>query len=265
MIDNLCSALTKIRKNKPLLMNLTNYVTMDFMANCLLAIGAAPMMSCEERELEELIKISQAVNINIGTLDAEFVAKCISAAELAQTYHKPLILDPTGAGASKIRTKSARHLMHSADIIRGNASEIIALLQDESPSSGVESAACVYEAKTIADTLATQLQCTVVVSGETDYITDGIRRASLSFGSTLMPLVTGMGCTLTAVIAAFQTVINDSFEAAIAASTYFSLCGSLTHTKTDKPGSFRSLFIDELFAADFEKMSYLVLEHKDAL
>lgn len=254
MLHDLEKAITQLRETKPLVLCLTNYVTMDFMANCLLSLGAAPIMTHDERELDELVRICNTVNLNIGTLDANFVERAQLITELTQTYNKPVILDPVGAGASHLRTTSSRALMTSASIIRGNASEILALVDNVNKTLGVESTHQVSDAEQSAGMLATHLQNTVVISGEQDFVTDGQREDRLAFGSSLMPLVTGMGCTLTAVIAAFNAVINDGYQAARLATAYFSLCGSLAANKTDKPGSFRTFFIDELFAADFTAM-----------
>ncbi len=255
MINQLKTKISDLRKSKPLVLCLTNYVTMDFMANSLLALGAAPIMSVCDAEIEELIKIAHVININIGTLNDESIARYYKAAKFAKQYHKPLILDPVGAGASMIRTKCARELMKDADIIRGNASEIMALLDDHSKTLGVESLNPTSQAKDQANILANKFNCTVVISGAEDFITDGKRQESLKFGSPLMPFITGMGCTLTAVIAAFRATINDSFEAAKYATSYFGLCGNLANIKADKPATFRSAFIDELYAADTESIS----------
>lgn len=254
MLHDLEKALIQLRQLKPLVLCLTNYVTMDFMANCLLSLGAAPIMSHDTRELEELVRISHVVNLNIGTLDREFIERVYTAAQLAQKYKKPIILDPVGAGATHVRTASARDLMEHADIVRGNASEIMALLDNINKTLGVESTHHVADAAQSASILASNHQCIVVVSGEHDIVTDGQKNERLTFGSPLMPLVTGMGCTLTAVIAAFRAVVPNSYEAATLATAYFSLCGSIAAKKADKPGSFRTLFIDELYAADFAQM-----------
>ena len=254
MFHDLEKALIQLRLTKPLILCLTNQVTMDFMANCLLSLGAAPIMTQDVREMEELIQICHAININIGTLDADFIQRANIATQLAIKYNKPIILDPVGAGASHVRTTASRSLMRSANIIRGNASEVMALLGNINKTLGVESTHLVSDAAHIALLLAKDHQCTVVVSGEQDFVTDGHKQERLAFGSSLMPLVTGMGCALTAVIAAFNAVVHDSYDAARIATAYFSLCGSLTAQKTDTPGSFRTLFIDELFKADFMAM-----------
>ena len=247
MLNDLEKALLQLRQLKPLVLCLTNQVTMDFMANCLLSLGAAPIMSQDERELEELVRISHAVNINMGTLDRAFMERANTTTHLAQKYKKPIILDPVGAGATHVRTASSRALMDCSDIIRGNASEIMALLDNANTTLGVESTHQVSDAAQSAIQLAKNHQCVVVVSGEHDFMTDGQQETHLNYGSSLMPLVTGMGCSLTAIIAAFRAVVPHSFTAARLATAYFTLCGSLAARKTDKPGSFRTSFIDELY------------------
>ncbi len=254
MLAKLDHSIIKLRQMKPLVLCLTNHVTMDFMANCLLSCGAAPIMTQDVAELDELVQISHVVTINIGTLDAAFIERATMALQLAKTYNKSVVFDPVGAGASSIRTASSRTLMKGAAIIRGNASEIMALVENTHKSLGVESIHTVSDAADSARILARNYHCSVVVSGARDFITDGIEDAYLAYGSPLMPLVTGMGCALTAIIAAFKAVIPNPYEAAHLASAYFSLCGSLAGQKTDAPGSFRTLFIDELYKADFIAM-----------
>lgn len=254
MLEEVTKTLTSLRKTKPLVLCLTNYVTMDFMANSLLALGAAPIMSVCDDELEELVRISHAINLNIGTLDADFIARSKLVAALTREYQKPLILDPVGAGASVLRTDTAKDLMKYASIIKGNASEIMALVGDDVRTLGVESANPTQHAQHAARALAENLGCTFVVSGAQDLIVDGTRQEFLAFGSSLMPFITGMGCTLGAVIAAFRSVVPDSYAAAKVATTYFGLCGNLVHEKTGRPGSFRTAFIDELYVADFVAM-----------
>jgi len=239
--------INQLRKRKPLILCLTNYVTMDLMANSLLALGAAPLMSVCDHELEALIKLSQAIMINLGTLDKAFIERSELAIQLAKHDQKPIVLDPVGAGASLLRTETARAFMPHADIIRGNASEILALTDNQAKTLGVESTHLTEQAEQAASTLATQLNNTIVVSGQVDLITDGKQTVKLAVGSPLMSLVTGMGCTLTAVIAAFRSILSDSFEASKLASNYFGLCGERAEHQTKHPGSFRSQFIDELY------------------
>ncbi len=260
MLNKIEETITALRIKKPLVLCLTNQVTMDFMANCLLSLGAAPIMTQDARELDELVQICDAVNLNIGTLDTHFIERAQTVIASARHHHKPIILDPVGAGATTIRTLSSRALMKSAAIIRGNASETLSLFDEINKTLGVESTHQVSDAARGAIRLAKSQDCTVVVSGEKDFITDGNREDYLAFGSSLMPLITGMGCSLTAVIAAFKAMLSDSYVAARLATAYFSLCGSLAARKTNKPGSFRTQFIDELYAADFTAMRSIIDE-----
>jgi hydroxyethylthiazole kinase len=144
--------------------------------------------------------------------------------------------------------------MHYADIIKGNASEIMTLADSHVRTLGVESLNTTNQAIDAANKLATTLRCIVAVSGEKDFITDGKQQASLAFGSGLMTIVTGMGCALSAVIAAFSAVITDKFKAAKLATAYFGLCGNLAELQTNKLGTFRTIFIDELYGSNFSKM-----------
>lgn len=246
MIEPIKKARDCVLATKPLVLNITNYVTMDLMANGLLALGAAPVMSACDKELEALVQICHAVNLNIGTLDDALIKRCELVARLAQRYHKPVILDPVGAGASHIRTKTVKALLPYVDIMRGNASEIMSLVDADVQTLGVESTHASMQARAAACGLATKFQITVVVSGEIDYVTDGTQEIMLSHGSAVMPLVTGMGCLLTAVIAAFRGVMDDSFEAASVATAYYGLCGAAAEKISERPGTFRVAFIDAL-------------------
>lgn len=254
MLTDIQNAINKIRETKPLILNLTNFVTMDFVANCLLAVGAAPIMSIEPSEYEELIVMSSSVYINIGTLNNNFVNQVDLVIELAKKYNKPIIFDPVGSGATLLRTKAAQNFASFADIVRGNASEVISLADNKAKTHGVESYNSVNEAKEIATNYAETYNNVIVISGAKDIITSSNKVTELKFGSSIMPLVTGMGCSLTSIIAAFRAVIHDSYEASVLAAAYFGLCGNLAESKSDKPGSFRTYFIDELYKADFKSM-----------
>lgn len=254
MLHQIEQMINEIRETKPLILNLTNFVTMELMANSLLALGAAPLMSVCDEELFELIQIARAININIGTLDPEFISRAQRALSYAKQLKKPVIFDPVGSGATKIRTQTARSLFPQARIIRGNASEIISLYDDQENTLGVESLSSTAQAEESACLLAEEYGLSVIVSGPMDFITNGTEKISFNYGSPLMALVTGMGCTLTAITAAFHAVTNDAYKAATAATLYFSLCGTLAAQKTKLPGHFKQAFIDTLYQADFESM-----------
>ena len=257
MINQMEASLKILRQTKPLVLNLTNYVTMDFVANNLLALGAAPIMSEDIREIEELVQISSSVNINIGTLTAEFIERAKFACNMAKKYNKPIILDPVGVGASKIRIEAAKKILPFVDILRGNASEIMAVFGLNSKELGVESSHKVSDSLEVARELALQQKITVIVSGAEDFICDGKQEQILPFGSNLMPLITGTGCSLTAVIAAFRAIIPDSFEAAKLATSYFGLAGQIAAESAKGPGSFRVAFIDNIHQPNWHRMREL--------
>lgn len=252
MIDKIKKALLDMQQQNPLVLNLTNFVTMDFVANCLLALGAAPIMSTCEEELEELIKLSSVLYINTGTLNPPFISFTKKAIELAVQYHKPIVFDPVGAGATQIRTETAKEICPFATIIRGNASEIIALSDQRHITKGVESIHTTDEAKEIAQDLALKYQTTVIVSGAIDFVTDGLRSAEVIGGSPLMQRVTGMGCAMTAVIAAFKAIVDDSFEAGLIGAHYFAFCGTSAALHHQNSGSFKTAFIDQLNRQEYE-------------
>jgi hydroxyethylthiazole kinase len=238
--------ITAIRQQKPLILNLTNAVSMDIMANSLLALGAAPLMSQSEEELAELVAMAAAVVINIGTLDAAFVTRCLSILPV----RKPVILDPAGAGATRLRTVAAKQLAPYSDVIKGNASEILALTDQAQRTQGVESTHQTTDAMQAADQLAIQHACVVVVTGETDYVTDGKRTQLIHGGSALMTRVTGMGCSLGGILAACQVLLADPFAAAIAGSRLFKRCAEVAAQSASAPGSFRVQFLDVLYQAE---------------
>ncbi|MBS0350725.1 MAG: hydroxyethylthiazole kinase [Proteobacteria bacterium] len=254
MLAKIAKVISDIKQQKPLILNLTNFVTMDFVANCLLALGAAPIMSVCKEEMAELISLCSVLYINIGTLDAAFIALINQAVKLAVHFNKPLLLDPVGAGATKIRTQIAKDIAPCSTIIRGNASEILALGAQAHLTKGVESTHTTDDAKEIASVLAYKYKTTVMVSGAIDFITDQTNSSQVAYGSALMQKVTGMGCAMTAIIAAFKAVLADSFEACVAGAHYFDLCGEIASQNNPHPGSFRSAFIDQLHIADFALM-----------
>ena len=252
MIEQIKSSLLLLREKKPLVLCLTNYVTMDLMANSLLAIGAAPLMCESIDEIEELVNISHALYINIGTLNQVFMERAMLAAQIANSLNKPVILDPVGSGASTLRTSAALQLLPFANIVRGNASEIISLSGTSGSTKGVESMHPVEKAMSIASSLAKSLKKIIVITGPEDYVTDGSQSQALPFGSSLMPLITGMGCTLTAVISAFASINSNYFQAATYATAYFGLCGQLAQQHSQVPGFFRQEFINNLFHPDWD-------------
>lgn len=247
--DQLSAALTAVRAKSPLVHNITNYVVMNNSANALLAIGASPVMAHWKDEMDEMTSIAGALVINIGTLDGEWVEGMKAAGVAASRRGVPVVLDPVGAGATSQRTAVALELIalcHPA-IIRGNASEIMALVDASVKSKGVDSCVSSNDALAAAKRLASEAGSVVVISGETDYITDGEIVYTVEGGHPIMTSVTGMGCTATALVGAFAAVESDPMIAATSAMAVMSLVGERAAANARGNGSMQMHFLDELY------------------
>lgn len=255
-INSLCLDLNLIRQKSPLIHNITNYVVMNNTANALLAIGASPVMAHSIEEAAEMASISSALVINIGTLDAEWVKSMLIAGEAALNCNIPVIFDPVGAGATSYRNKVCKLIIEKCkpSIIRGNASEIMALSDTGMKTKGVDSTDSSEIAIEAAKYLAKQTGSVVVISGQTDYITDGNKPETVLNGSPLMAKVTGMGCTATAIIAAFAAVNPDMGEAALHGMAVMGIAGEMASQVALGNGSMQVFFLDELYNLDEESI-----------
>lgn len=241
--------LEQVRAKSPLVHNITNYVVMNNTANALLAIGASPVMAHSTVEVEEMAGIASSLVINIGTLSPEWVKAMLLAGKKASQRGIPVVLDPVGAGATAYRTQTCLEIIAQCKptIIRGNASEIMALVDATNKTKGVDSIAASDVALNSAQQLAKETGAVVVISGPTDYITDGTKVAKVHNGSTLMTRVTGLGCTATAVVGAFAAVSADAYQAAIDGMTCMGVSGEIAAKTASGPGSMQSLFLDTLY------------------
>ena len=245
--------LTEVAAQRPLVQNITNFVSMDIAANALLAIGASPVMVFAPEELPELSPHIHALVINTGTLSAQGAHAMEVAAIAAHSNRKPWLLDPVGAGGLNFRNDTVLRLVrHKPAIVRGNASEIIAvarildLTHNMASPRGVDSTNATSDAETSASLLARHLNCTIVATGAIDLVTDGKRLARLANGDPIMTRVTALGCSLSSVMGAFLGVANDPFEAAIAAVTLYGVSGDMARAQSNGPASFRVAFLDML-------------------
>ncbi len=250
-VTAVATSLAEIRRTAPLVHNITNYVVMNNTANALLALGASPAMVHAADEVEEFVGISRALVVNIGTLSAPWVAAMRAAADRAHRLGIPWVLDPVGVGATTYRNTVAADLMRRRpSVIRGNASEILALAGAGARTKGVDSAHQANAAVDAARELAHRTAAAVAVTGATDYVTDGARLASLHNGHPLMARVTGMGCTATAIIGAFLAVERDGFRAAVQGLTTIGVAGELAAERSPGPGSLQMQILDALHQLD---------------
>jgi hydroxyethylthiazole kinase len=250
MFDIISQIIAQIKHAKPLILNITNDVTMDFIANGLLCLGASPIMSKAPQESADLLKIASRVVINPGTLNDDFLAHSEQVCALANTLNIPIVLDPVGAGASFYRTSACKRLLSNFNIaiLRGNASEIMALAGHSQKTRGVDSDCETQYAIESAQTLAQAHNVTVVISGPTDAVVDTHQVKLFNRGSPLMPFVTGTGCLFSAVVSAFDAVHSNRFTAACAATLFYSVCGELAASNAQKPGAFKIAFLDALYS-----------------
>jgi hydroxyethylthiazole kinase len=241
--------LRHLRDKRPLVHNITNFVVMNYTANVLLAIGASPVMAHAKEEVEEMVSISNALVLNIGTLSTDWIDSMVKAGKTANRLNIPIILDPVGSGATAFRTETARRLINelSIKVIRGNASEVLSIARRESGTKGVDSMHGVDEASDAAVALAKELDITLAMTGEVDLITDGERILRVHNGHQMMGRMTGTGCAATAIIGAFLAVDDDPVTATATALSYFGLAGEIGMKTAHGPGSFMIASLDALY------------------
>lgn len=253
---NVWNDLQTIKKDSPLIHNITNYVVMEQTANSLLAIGASPIMAHAQDEVEDIVKISNSLVLNIGTLSQQWIVAMIRALKAANAKGIPVLFDPVGVGATAYRTETAQTLLNSGKLaaIRGNASEIVSLTTNENLSKGVDTLLDAFENEAQAKVLAQNTQTVVWMSGNVDVITDGIQSVFVHNGSPLMGKITGMGCTATAISAAFLAVNKNPFLGCIHAAVLMGISGEITAKTNSGPGSFKMSFHDTLYNITLEQI-----------
>jgi len=249
--DDVITILERIRARHPLVHCLTNHVVKNFTANVLLALGAAPAMVEHADEAAEFAAMADALLVNLGTLDEPQIATVRRAIPSANQAHKPWVLDPVAVGPLTVRTRFAREIvaLHPA-LIRGNASEIIALAGQTGRGRGVDSGDPTEAALSAAHTLAAQTHGAVLVTGPIDYATKGTKTIACANGHVLMTRVTGVGCAQGAVAAACAAVADTPLSAAVAAATLMGLAGELAARVSTRPGTFATALLDALDQLD---------------
>ena len=241
--------LVTLRGKAPLVHCITNIVAATITANVLLAVGAAPAMVIAPEEAAMFSGIAGALLINLGTIVPPEAEAMLAAVRGAQRAGRPWVLDPVAVGALPLRTRIAAELLQFRPaIIRGNASEILALAGAGAGGRGVDSTASSEAARETARELARRTGAVVAVSGVIDYVTDGNTVAAVPGGHVLMTRVTGIGCALGAVLAAFAAIAETPLRAAVSASAVFGTAGARAGSRAQHPGSFAVAFLDELSA-----------------
>ncbi|CAI9268783.1 unnamed protein product [Lactuca saligna] len=245
--------LSSLRQQSPLIQCITNFVSMDIMANTLLAAGASPAMVHSILEIPDFTPHAKSVLINVGTLTPDWLPAMKAAAGLANQLGKPWVLDPAAVGASSFRLKACLELIElKPTVIRGNGSEIIALsMASIGSTKGADSLHESSDAVESAKSLAKSSGSIVAISGSVDFVTDGERVVGAHNGVPMMQKITASGCSVTALIAAFVAIDpTHAFEATASAFSVFGLAGDIGMELAKGPASLRMHLIDSLHRLD---------------
>ncbi len=263
--SDIWTRLEQIRSKKPLVLNITNMVVPKITANALLALGASPAMAKSEHEIEELVSLSRALVLNTGTPTVSQVRVMRLAAAKALELDIPVVLDPVGAGASRMRIDVPLELMANGwvQILRGNASEVMALAGNQDKPRGVDSLHSSEQALNAAHELCDKYDCAVCVSGEQDLVVAKEGSLKICNGHHLMSRVTGMGCSSTCLVAAFAAVEKDLFRAVGMGMAVMGLAGEMAATEAAGPGSLETAFLDTMYALDREMLENIRWEKGD--
>lgn len=249
--STVANILERLRTLRPLVHCMTNHVVKNFTANVLLAIGAAPAMVEHPDEAEQFAAAADALLINLGTLDEAQMAAMRRAIPAANGARKPWVLDPVAVGPLDIRTRFAAEILaHKPRVIRGNASEILALAGFAGGGRGVDSGAESRAARDAARTLAEKTGGAVLVTGQTDYILGEGREIAVSNGHLLLTRVTGVGCAMGAINAACAAVASSPVDACVATAVLLGIAGERAALQTARPGTFQIALLDALDALD---------------
>ncbi|SDG72033.1 hydroxyethylthiazole kinase [Planococcus glaciei] len=260
--------LEKVRKENPIVHCITNHVVSNFQANGLLALGASPIMGEAPEEAAELAALADAVSLNIGTLNSQSLSSMLLAGKTANALGTPVVLDPVGAGATEFRKNAVNKILEEVNVsvIRCNAGELAAIAGADWQAKGVDAGEGDADIGELARTAAKRLGLIVAVSGATDFVTDGERLAEIRYGHEMMSSITGTGCLLSGVVAAFLAVHPQAhFEATAAAMRYYAIAGERASRQAELPGAFQSAFLDHLAAIGEGELNKFMHEKEGAL
>lgn len=261
------NAVETVRASVPLVHNITNYVTVNDCANALLACGGSPIMSDEPEDVVDIASICGALTLNIGTLNKSSIEAMFLAGARAAELGHPIVLDPVGAGASGLRTRTAAELLDKLPIavIRGNMSEVKALAGGAATTRGVDvcpddavTSENLAESAAFARDFAQQTGSVVAITGAIDIVAHGDEAYAVSNGSPVMGKITGAGCMLSCICAAYAAVNQASMlDATVAAVASMGLAGEIAEKRMgsrDGNGSFRTYLLDALYRMDGEAL-----------
>lgn len=252
----------KIKNKNPLVFHVTNMVTINDCANMTLAVGASPIMSFSFEELEDIVKASSSIVLNIGTMDSDMKKIAYKLVEFSNRYNKPITLDAVGAGFTKERLNLVKNIVSDlkVDILKGNMGEIKSLIGFESKINGVDSLEDDEKGENYAILAAKKYNCISVITGKIDYVSDGERVAKIENGNALMKKITGTGCMLSSIISSFSSLDNDRYITSILAVLMMGIAGEKAAENYRGIGSYKVDIFDKistLTKKDIEKYAKL--------
>ncbi len=255
--------LNNVRNTNPLVHNITNYVTVNDCANVLLACGASPIMADDIEEVCQITSICNALNINIGTLNKNTIPSMLLAGKKAKELNHPVVLDPVGAGASDLRTKTAMSILEEVKptVIRGNISEIKTLAIGTSTTKGVDAdladkitKGTLKDAVKFAKDFSKKTGAIIAITGEIDIVADETSAYCIYNGHPMMSSITGTGCQLSALIGAYVAANKgNELKATAAAVCAMGLCGEKAYNRLgeqDGNSTYRNYIIDAIYNLD---------------
>lgn len=267
MIIMLGTMLENVKKETPLVHNITNYVTVNDCANILIACGGAPIMSDEIKDVREITAVCTALNINIGTLSERTIPAMLEAGKISNNLGHPVVLDPVGAGASTFRTNTARQLIEEIrfSVVRGNISEIKALATNSESTKGVDANDSdsinennIEGVVALAKGFAEKTGAVIAITGATDIVADADKAYIITNGHPMMSKISGTGCMLSSMTAAYIGAnSNDILKACAAAVCAMGLCGERAFAKlaADEGNlTYRNRLFDEVFHLTHEEL-----------
>lgn len=250
-------ALERLQQTRPLVHHITNFVVMNDTANVTLHVGASPVMAHAREEVEEMVSMADALVLNLGTLEPDWIEAMILAGRRAGERGIPVVLDPVGAGATSFRTAMNRRLLDEVRpaIVRGNAGEIGALSGAGGEVKGVDSVGRLERPEEVARGAAGRWGCVVAITGKRDLVADEQTVLAVENGHAWMTTLTGTGCMATSVVGAFAAVEPDRLAATAAALACFGFVAEVASTRARGPGSFKRELFDALFNLTPEQLA----------
>lgn len=251
-IKKIAELLKRVKESRPIIHHITNYVTMNDCANIVLAIGGSPIMANDMAEVDQIVAISKALVLNIGTPNHNNFQSMLLAGKKANELNIPIVFDPVGAGTTTFRKEICSKLL--ADIkpavIKGNLSEIMHLASFDGCSYGIDSSLTVDNAKEIVQELAGRLNCIVAATGRMDIVSDGKITYTMNNGHEMLSRITGTGCMISSLVGVFCSVTQDYLIGTAGGIMTMGISGRLAYDSllsNEGVGMFKARLFDNIY------------------